>query len=113
MGETWDRSYEPNLNRQSDEWKHPGSPRPKKVHLIQCAVKMMFIIAYDTDRVILHHAVHPRQTVNAAYYCTFLQHHLRPALRRILRHLMVQNPIIFHEKARNYTAAAVMDLLRR
>ena len=23
-----------------------------------------------------------RQTVNAAYYCTFLQHHLRPALRR-------------------------------
>ena len=74
---------------------------------------MMFIIAYDTDRVILHHAVHPRQTVNAAYYCTFLQHHLRPALRRILRHLMVQNPIIFHEKARNYTAAAVMDLLRR
>ena len=31
---------------------------------------------------ILHHAVPPRQVVNAAYYCTFLQHHLHPALRR-------------------------------
>ena len=26
------RSYEPNLKRQSSEWKHPGSSRPKEVH---------------------------------------------------------------------------------
>ena len=31
MDETWTRSYEPNLKRQSNEWKHPGSPRPKEV----------------------------------------------------------------------------------
>ena len=34
------------------------------------------------DGVIQHHAVPPRQTVNTAYNCTFLQHHLHPALRR-------------------------------
>ena len=85
MDETWDRSYEPNLKRQSNEWKHPGSPRPKKVRPTQYAVKVMFIVAYDTDGIILHHAVPPRQTVNAGYYSTFLQHHLRPALRRKLR----------------------------
>ena len=54
MGETWLCSYEPNLKHQSNEWKHPGSPRPKKVRPTQCAVKVMFAMAYDIDGVILH-----------------------------------------------------------
>ncbi|KAJ4426343.1 hypothetical protein ANN_27157 [Periplaneta americana] len=79
----------------------------------QSAVKVMFIVVYDIDGVILHHAVPPRQTANADYYCRFLQHHLRPALRRKRRHLVVLNPIILHDNARSHTAAAVKDLLRR
>ena len=66
MNETWARSYEPNLKCQSNELKHPGSPRPKNMRRTQCAVKMMFIVAYDIDEVTLHHAVPPRQTVNTA-----------------------------------------------
>ena len=73
----------------------------------------MFTLAYEIDEVILHHAVYPRQTVNAACYCTFLQHHLHPALRRKRRHLVVQNPIILHDNARSHTAAVVVDLLGR
>ncbi|KAJ4443708.1 hypothetical protein ANN_05383 [Periplaneta americana] len=68
MDKTWTCSYEPNLKRQSNEWKHPGSPRPKKVRPTQSAVKEMFIMAYDIDGVILHHAVPPRQTENADYW---------------------------------------------
>ncbi|KAJ4450622.1 hypothetical protein ANN_02050 [Periplaneta americana] len=59
------------------------------------SVKVMFIVAYDIDG-LLHHA-----------------HHLRPALRRKRRHLVVQNPIILHDNATSHTAAAVKDLLRR
>ena len=98
MDKTWACSYKSNLKRQSNEWKHPSSPRPKKVHPTQCAVKVMFIVVYDIDGLILHRAVPPRQMVNAAYYCTFLQHHLRPVLRRKW-HLVVQNPIILHDNA--------------
>ena len=63
MDETWARSYEPNLKCQSNEWKHPSSPCPKKVRPTQCAVKVMFIVAYDNDG------------VNAASSCsiTFVQ----------------------------------------
>ncbi|KAJ4450046.1 hypothetical protein ANN_01453 [Periplaneta americana] len=61
MDKTWAHSYKPNLKRQSNEWKHPGSPRPKKVRPTQSAVKEMFIVAYDIDGVILHHTVPPRQ----------------------------------------------------
>ena len=71
------------------------------------------IVAYDIDGIILHHAVPSRQTVNAAYYYTFLLHHLHPALRRKRRHLVVQNTITLHDNARSHTAAAVTDLLRR
>ncbi|KAJ4440514.1 hypothetical protein ANN_08655 [Periplaneta americana] len=69
------------------------SSRPKKVSPTQSAVKVMFIVAYDIDGVILHHAVPPKQTANADYYCRFLQHHLCPALRRKRRHLGEQPPI--------------------
>ena len=71
----------------------------------------MFIVAYGIDGAILHHAVPPRQTVNAAYYCTFPQHNLRPALRR-KRLSVLQNHIILHDNARSHTAAAIMYLLR-
>ena len=37
---------------QSNEWKHPGSPHPKKVRTTQCAAKVMFIVVYDIDEVI-------------------------------------------------------------
>ena len=48
------RRYGRNLGfkRQSNELKHPGSPRPKKVRPTQCTVKVMFIVAYDIDAVL-------------------------------------------------------------
>ena len=77
------------------------------------SVKVRFIVAYDIDGIIPHHAVSPRQSVNAACYCTFLRHHLRPALRGKRRNLVVKSPIILNDNARSHTAAVVMDLLRR
>ena len=79
----------------------------KKVLPIQCAAKVMFIVAYDIDADNTAPRCTSKQTVNAAYYCTFLPHHLHPALRRKRRHLMVQNPIILHDNARSHTVAAV------
>ena len=42
-------------NATSNEWKHPGSPRRKKVRPTQCAVKVMFIVACEIDGILLHH----------------------------------------------------------
>ena len=49
MDETWARSYEPNLKRQSNVWKDPGSPHPKKMRPTQCTVKVMFIVTYGIE----------------------------------------------------------------
>ena len=45
--------------------------------------------------------------------CLLLHVPAAPALRRIRRHLVIQNFIILHDNARSHTAAAVTDLLHR
>jgi hypothetical protein len=56
---------------------HPGSPRPKKIRQEPSRVKVMIIVAYNIDGVILHHVVPVGHTVNAKYYRPFLEYHLR------------------------------------
>lgn len=72
IDETWIRSYEPELKRQSAEWRHPDSPRPKKFRQKPSSMKLMMIAAYDSTGVILSHFVPQGQTVNAAYYSNYL-----------------------------------------
>ena len=93
MDKTGTRSYEPNLKHQSNEWKRPCSPCSKKVRSTQCAAKVMFIVANNIAWVILHHAI-SKADGKCCLLLHFLQHHLRPVLRRKRRHLEVQNPII-------------------
>ncbi|XP_066991019.2 condensin-2 complex subunit D3 [Anabrus simplex] len=70
QAETWAKSYEPKLKRQSNECR----------------------------------------TVNAQYYCSFLEHHLRPALRKKWQHFLQNPTIILHDNARAHTAQAVAEL---
>ena len=91
LDETRDRSYEPLLRRQSNEWRHHGSPRKTVERRTPTNVKVMVIVAYDCDGVILTHAVPQRQNVNAQYFRHFLEYNLRPALRRKRPHFLA-NP---------------------
>jgi hypothetical protein len=65
------------------------------------------------DGVILTHTVPRQQTVNAQYYCSFLEHNLRPALRKTRRHFLQNPPIILQDNARPHAAQAVADLFDR
>ena len=58
------------MKRQSNEWRHYGSPRKSKVQN-PSNVKVMVILVHDFDGVILMHTVPQQQTVNAQYYCSF------------------------------------------
>ncbi|KAG8232167.1 hypothetical protein J437_LFUL012239 [Ladona fulva] len=113
LDETWATSYEPKLKCQSNEWYCYGSPRKSKVHQSPTGVKVMVIFVYNCDGVILTHYVPPRQTVNAQYYCSILEHHLRPALRKKWQHFLCNPPIIKHDNARAHTAQAVAALFSR
>ncbi|PNF21537.1 hypothetical protein B7P43_G12732 [Cryptotermes secundus] len=47
------------------------------------------------------------------YYCSFLEHNLRPALRKKRRHFLQNPPIILQDSARPHAAQAAADLFER
>jgi len=53
IDETWVRDFEPELKSQSNEWRSPASPRPKKFRRAQSQFKQMMIFAYDHRGIIM------------------------------------------------------------
>jgi hypothetical protein len=54
--ESWIYEYDPETKRQSEEWKHSGSPRSKKARKSQSKIKIMFIVFFYI-RGVVHHRV--------------------------------------------------------
>ena len=75
------------------------SSRPNKVRPTQYGEKVTFIVAY--------------QTVNAAYYCRFLLHHLRPAISKKDDAWCYRTTTFFIIMQGVTSLLAVTDLLRR
>ena len=65
IDETWVRAYEPELKRQLAEWRHEGSPRRQKFRQNTSPVKLIVILAYGVQGVILCNFVPYGETVNA------------------------------------------------
>ena len=62
--ESWIHCYDPETKRQSSQWKHAGSPRPKKPR----QSKLLMIPFFDSTGMIYMHWVPTGQTVNKEYY---------------------------------------------
>ena len=66
--ESWIYCYEPESKRQSSQWKHAGSPRPKKARQSKSTHKLLIISFFDSTGMIYMHWVPTGQTVNKEYY---------------------------------------------
>ena len=72
--------------RQSSQWKHAGSPRPKKARQNKSTHKLLMDPFFDSTGMIYMHWVPTGQTVNKEYYVEVLRefrkrfHRKRPAL---------------------------------
>ena len=75
-------------------------------------LKLMFIVTYDFDGVLVTHSVPAGSHVNGAYYSYFLEHDLQPAIRR-KRPSLYPRPIVLHDDARSHIAALMVNLFRR
>ncbi|KAJ4445373.1 hypothetical protein ANN_07178 [Periplaneta americana] len=79
--ESWVYGYDPETKRQSSQWKHPESPRPKKARQVRSKIKVMLTVFFDV-RGIVHHEYAPEgQTVTKEYYHDVLRR-LRDAVGR-------------------------------
>ncbi|GFR72134.1 mariner Mos1 transposase [Elysia marginata] len=97
--------------RQSAEWKDLDEPCPKKVRGKQGAFKVMHMIFFDMNGMILRWPVPIGATINAQYYKKVLQDKLRPAIRKKRPGLLKESIMFHHDNAPVHTARAVTDVL--
>ena len=71
--ESWIYCYDPETKRQSSQWKHAGSPRPKKAKQSKSTHKLLMIPFFDSTGMIYMHWVPTGQTVNKEYYVEVLK----------------------------------------
>ena len=65
--ESWIYCYDPETKRQSSQWKHAGSPRPKKARQRKSTHKLLMIPFFDYTGMIYMHWVPTGQIVNKEY----------------------------------------------
>ena len=71
--ESWIYCYDSETKRQSSQWKHAGSPRPKKARQSKSTHKHFMIPFFDSTGMIYMHWVPTGQTVNKEYYVEVLR----------------------------------------
>jgi len=72
MDETWLHNCDPETKQQSMEWRHSGSPRPKKFRWQKSAGRFLASIFWDQDGTPLIDYLPKGQTINAEYYTPLL-----------------------------------------
>ena len=71
--ESWIYCYNQESKRQSFQWKHTGSPRPKKAIQSKSTQKLMMIPFFDSKGMIYLHWVPFGKTVNKKHYVEVLR----------------------------------------
>ena len=65
--ESWIYCYDPETKTQNFQWKHAGSPRPKKARQSKSTHKILMIPFFDSPGMIYMNWVPTGQTVNKEY----------------------------------------------
>jgi len=110
MDETWFYHYDPETKQQSMEWWHSDSPRPKKFQVQKSSGKVLALIFWDQDGILLIDYLPKGQTINVEYYSSLLVQ-LKDTLKE-KRHRKVTKGVLFlHNNASAHWALATQKKL--
>ncbi|XP_050684031.1 histone-lysine N-methyltransferase SETMAR-like [Leptidea sinapis] len=79
--ETWVYGYDVETKAKSSQWRHSGSPRPKKARQVRSNVKVMLTVFFDFNGIVHKEFFTQGQTINKEYYLQ-VQRRLRDAIRK-------------------------------
>ena len=80
--ETWVGHFDPESKKQSMEWKHCGSPPPKKFKRVSSAGKVMASIFWDIQEVIMVDHLEEGHMIHGAYYSEELRQQRQKIVRK-------------------------------
>jgi len=72
MDETWLYHYDSETKQQTMEWRHSGSPVPKKFRMQKFSGKVLASNFWDQDGKLLSDYLPNAQTINVEYYSSLL-----------------------------------------
>ena len=111
--ESWINFYDLETKRQSSQWKHAGSPRPKKARQSKSTHKLLIIPFFDSTPMIFMHWILTGQTVNKEYYAEVLRE-FRMRFRRKRPALFKSGQWHFHQdNALVHNSILVTDYLTK
>ena len=70
--ETWLHHWDPDTKKESMQWKHPGSPPPKKFHTKPSASKVMATVFWDSKGIILIDYKPAGTSITGEYYANVI-----------------------------------------
>jgi histone-lysine N-methyltransferase SETMAR len=110
MDETWLHHYDPETKEQSKEWRHSGSPRPKKFRSQKSAGKVMASIFWDTEGIIMIDYLEKGKTVNSVYYMSLLSQ-LKEKLKEKRRGKLTRGVLFLQDNAPAHKSHVTMQKL--
>jgi len=105
MDETWLYHYDPETKQQSMEWRYSGSPRPPKFRVQKSAGKILALILWDQNSLLLIDYLPKGQTINAEYYSSLLVQ-LKNILKEKRGGKVTEVVLFLHENAPSHRALA-------
>ena len=95
MDETWVHHVTPETKEQSKQWKHVGSPTPKKAKVTPSAGKVMASVFWDADGIILVDYLEKGRTLTGQYYASLLWQLRANLIKK--RHGKVTRGVLYHQ----------------
>jgi [histone H3]-lysine36 N-dimethyltransferase SETMAR len=106
--ETWLHHYDPDTKQESMQWKHHGSPVPKKFRTQASAGKIMATVFWDEQGLLLIEYMPHKTTITGAYYATVIRR-LRQAIKEKRRGKLRRGVLLLQDNAAVHTAGVSMQ----
>jgi hypothetical protein len=110
MDEIWLCHCDLETKQQSVEWRHNGSPRPKKFRLQSSAGKALATIFWDQDGILLIDYLPKDQTINAECHSSLLVQ-LKDILKEKRRGKVTKGVLFLHDTVPAHWALATQKKL--
>lgn len=109
--ETWIHHWDPETKQESMQWKHKGSPPPKKFRTQPSAGKIMATIFWDMEGVLLIDYLPHKETITGKYYAGVLKN-LKAAILEKRRGKFSRGVHLLHDNAPVHKSAIASAAVR-
>lgn len=110
--ESWVHYYDPETPREAREWKHPGSPTPRRSRLNRSAGKILMSVFWDVRGIILVDFLTRGQMINGAYYSNLMSQ-LREAIKTKRRGMLTRGVLLLHDNAPIHKSVIAQTEIKR